>query len=84
MWTLYKDNTNVNREYTFSEVSAESQRNRIDQLYALTDEILAIFKGQITYEELKKIPYKEALELRKLRISRLEKEAPNLDDLANM
>jgi F0F1-type ATP synthase epsilon subunit len=44
------------------------------------DEMLELFKGQLTYEELTtKLTYKEALTLRDVRVERLQKEREELE-----
>jgi hypothetical protein len=44
------------------------------------DEMLELYKGQLTYDEIKnKLVYKEAIALRQVRIDRLEKERKELE-----
>jgi len=44
------------------------------------DEMLELYKGQMSYDEIKnKLVYKEAIALRQVRIERLEKERKELE-----
>jgi hypothetical protein len=52
----------------------------IKEFYMFLDEMLELYKGQLTYDEIKnKLVYKEAIALRQVRIDRLEKERKELE-----
>lgn len=53
--------------------------NRLKKFYTYADEMLELFKGQLSYEELKELSHKEAISLREARIRRLEIERDELE-----
>lgn len=52
----------------------EESSSRIKDYYKELDTFLAMYKGQLTYEDIKNMPYKELCYLRDVRSERLEKE----------
>lgn len=54
--------------------------NRIDILYGYAEEMLSLFKGELSYTEIMEMSYKEGLKFREIRIKREETRRKQMEE----